>query len=192
VRPTVSPILSATGFTPWIPLDYEQTPPAVGLAILMTSSASITATAQYTLDDIASQSTQNTVRANATGPRQVLVNQTTTTVTVTDANDTDHGLIAGDSVVLIGIPSLNPATGGYGANITYVDATHYSFTSSVSQTLTNVSAQALPIRANPVSSLSAVTARTAAGLFIPATAVRLSATIVSGSCWLQILQGMSK
>jgi hypothetical protein len=158
----------------------------------MSSAASITATAQYTLDDIASQSTQNTVRPNATGPRQVLVNQTTTTVTVTDANDTDHGLIAGDSVILIGIPSLNPQTGGYGANITYVDATHYSFTSSVSQTLTNVPAQALPVRAIGVTGLSAVTSRTAAGLLVPATAVRLSATIVSGSAWLQVLQGMSK
>ena len=176
--------LAAVAISPWIPHDYYQTPANIGLAFFVSSGATLTASVQFTLDDLS---------AGSAG-RQVLASQSTTVVTVTDngppGNGGTHGLSVGDYVRLYGT-NIAGLDGEYFAVATIVSATQYTLTSGTSQTVSPaVPAFALTARVFTHAVLTGQTARATGNYTVATRGSRLNVTAyTSGTATLEVLQG---
>ena len=177
------------GFSRWIPHDFWQTPFGVGLALVFASGSTANVTVQFTADDLG-----EAARRPALG-----ISQTTTVITVTDAGDPNalfptnpgtpigtHGLLVGDYVRLdqtgIGID------GDYNV-ATIVDATHYTLTSTISQSAISTSATLKAARVFPHAVLAALTARTYSNYAFPVRGSRLVYNSGAGVAGLLVWQG---
>ena len=175
--------LAAQAISPWIPHDYYQTPANIGLAFFVSSGAALTASVQFTLDDL-----------GAGGERQVLASQSTTVVTVTDngppGNGGTHGLSVGDYVRLYGT-GIAGLDGEYFAVATIVSATQYTLTSGTSQTVSPaVPAKVVTARVFTHAVLTGQTARATGNYTVATRGSRLNVTAyTSGTGTLEVLQG---
>lgn len=173
--------VAAVAASAWIPVDYWQTPPAIGLAGFISSGAVLTWAVQYTYDDIGSG-----------GVRPIRLSQATTVITVVDSGPSSrngtHGLSVGDDVTIIGT-GLAGVDGEY-AVATVVSATSYTVTSGTSQTVANTPAQVVSARVFTHSVLTGKTARADGSLLVPVRGVRLNVTAyTSGTASLEVVQG---
>lgn len=209
MRPTqVS--LSAAGYSPWIQLDYFQTPFCASVAAICSGTVNLTYNGQYTIDDTFADPGPGS--GGVGWYRPVQISQTTTVITVTDAgppgNGGTHGLSAGDYVRLVGTAGFT--AGGVAGNVdgdynvaSVTNATTYTLTSGTSQSFTGgPGSRASSARIWTFSGMSAVVGGTTARTIVsipgatvagPVTGVRLYLSAwVSGTCALTVLQGMSK
>jgi hypothetical protein len=163
---TVSVTLAATGVSPWIPVNRYQVPFGVSLFGLPSSGASVTWKVQHTAD-----------RLDSDAERPISISRAGTVATVTDPA---HGLSVGDSVIIMGSGSSN--LDGTQAVASIVDANTYTYTVvNTGATASATGTRGKNLRVFDHATLTGQTAR---------AAVRLSATVVSGTVTLEILQGM--
>lgn len=166
--------IAALGSSPWVTVNQLQLAFGIGLAVSLTSGASLTYTVQHTFDD-------------PTARRQVLISRTLTTVTVTD---TAHGLSVGDSVVITG----SGFTGGDGTYdvASVVDANNYTYTSGTSGSATGSdNTFVASFRVFPHATLAAQIARASGNYAFPVQMVRLKVTVyASGIADLTLLQAI--
>lgn len=172
MRP-VTQRLSAAGFAPWIPLNRLQRNTNVGLAVSLSSGASLTYTVEHTLDDLYKEYTDFTI------------SRTTTTATVTQ---TTHGLSVGDWVY---IKNAGAPMDGFYKVASVVDANNFTYTvlnSGVASSGPNASMQKARVFAHAV--LAALTASNVSNYIVPVTATRLTITAYSsGFADYTVLQG---
>lgn len=170
--------MSAQGNSAWVRLNDLQIAFTVGLAVIPSSGASLTATVQHTFDD------PSIDRRHA-----VSIARVTTTATVTDAN---HGLSVGDSAVITGSGDAN--LDGDREVITVVDANNYTYTvANTGAAASGPSVMAANFRVFPHATLAALAARADGNYAFPPQACRLRLpTFVSGRCELIIVQGMGR
>ena len=178
---TTQQSLAAVGVAPWMNADYYQTPPAITLAGFISSGATLTWAAQYTVDPLGPEAY-----------RPVGISQTTTVITVTDVGTPQlgngHGLSVADYVKIVG--SGAPSVDGEYAVTTIVDATHYTLTSLVSQSVTSSQATVVSARIFTHTVLTGQNGRQVGNFAFPIRAVRLAVTaFTSGVATLEILQG---
>jgi hypothetical protein len=174
--------LAAQAISLWIQHDYYQTPANIGLAFFVSSGATLTASVQFTLDDLGSG-----------GARAVTVSQSTTVVTVTDngppGNGGTHGLSVGDYVRIFGT-GIAGLDGEYFAVASFVSATQYTVTSGTSQTVAATPAQVVTARVFTHAVLTGQTARATGNYTIATRGSRLNVTAyTSGTATLEVLQG---
>lgn len=186
MRPTrVS--LSAVGYTPPVLLDWYQVPPVIGLAVTLSSGADLTANVYYSLDDLSSAAQRVVAGISRSGTTITVVGDLGLTGNATDSGDGGtHGLSVGDFVQIVNDPTLN---GSYEV-ASVVSATSYTLTSPVSGTYSAPNPVLVSARLFEVTGLSALAARTAASLAVPATAVWLNVSAyTSGVATLAVTQG---
>jgi hypothetical protein len=172
---TVSVTLAATGVSPWIPVNRYQVPFGVSLFGLPSSGASVTWKVQHTAD-----------RLDSDAERPISISRAGTVATVTDPA---HGLSVGDSVIIMGSGSSN--LDGTQAVASIVDANTYTYTVvNTGATASATGTRGKNLRVFDHATLTGQTARADGNYAFPVTAVRLSATVVSGTVTLEILQGM--
>lgn len=184
MRPT-SVTQSAAGPSAWVPVDYLAIAFGIGFGCSVSSGASLTYTVQHTFDDLGPGSPGTTPTTGFHYPTGG-ISQTTTTITVTDAN---HGLSVGDFVQLQGCGS--GMDGAYTvASVT--NANVYTLTSAVSQSATASSAGFVcgaRVYNHPV--VVGATARQDGNYAFPIRAMRVNVTAwTSGSVSLTVLQGV--
>lgn len=170
--------LAANGTTAWLPMNVFQDPFSVTLAVFFDELANLTAEAQITPDDLGNQRSVDGA------------SQTTTTITVTDkgVDGNGHGLLAGDSVQLLGTGN-NTVDGLYNVATTPTINT-YTLTSVTSQSLSLPFLKVVTARVFSHTVLTALTARQFSNLGYPFKGVRLHITnYVAGRAWLEVLQG---
>lgn len=172
--------LASNGFSPPVIIDYISKTFAVGLCGIPSSNANLTWGVQHTFDDPGPE-----------GEAEILVSQTTTTLTINDVRSKSgivgHGLSVNDSVFLRSIPGITDANYQV-ASIT--SQTIYTVTVGVSQSLAGVLAYAKNFRWLPHISLVAQTTRQDGNYAFPARAVRLTvSSYVAGYIDLIVLQG---
>jgi hypothetical protein len=171
MRPT-STTLGQAGPSSWIPLNRYQSPFNVALSVTLSSGASLTYKLQHTFDD-----PQETYACSITR------SSTTATVTLTD-----HGLVANDSVTVIGAGA--PLDGTYTV-ASVVDAN--SFTYTVTNSGATVSAAGAKLAKHRVFDHEGMTGKTAnedGNYAFPVAAVRLNVTAYTGGkATLTIHQG---
>jgi hypothetical protein len=171
MRPTQVTV-SAAGVSPWLPINRYQLPFSVGLGVTLSSGASLTWKLQHTFDD-----------PQETYACQITRSGTTATVTLTD-----HGLVANDSVTVVGAGA--PLDGTYTV-ASVVDAN--SFTYTVANSGATASAPGSKLAKHRVFDHAQMTGLTAAedgNYAFPVCAVRLNVTsYTSGKATLTILQG---
>lgn len=94
MRP-VKVTMNAAGYSPWIPIAYNECWFGVGVAVILSEDGNLTYTVQHAFDDPVLQLDPT----NA-----VTISRTTTTATVTDNGPLGigHGLSTGDSVIITG------------------------------------------------------------------------------------------
>ena len=192
MRPTFQQ-LAALGNTPWLPVIYNQANFNLAVAVTLTNGASLTYTIQHTFDE-----------PTDVQERFVAVSQTTTVLTVTDTGPPassgvgisvgGHGLIVGDSVVL-----LNTGIGvdGTYAVATVPSATSYTLTSAISQSATGSTNSAVKTFRVFNSTLAASTTRGSVAYGAntnnnaPITQLRLNISVyASGTATIVYIQGM--
>lgn len=163
--------MSAAGRSAWIPLNRLQNNFNVGLAVVLSSGASLVYTVQHTFDDL---------YAFASGKS---ISRTTTTATVTYTN---HGLSSGDwaNVQDTGDSNLDGLF-----TVTYINANSFSYT--VSNTgVTAAPAKVAIARVLPNITLDGLTVNADGNYINPVTACRLYvSTYVSGFADLLVQQG---
>lgn len=174
MRP-VKVTLSAVGSSAWIPVNEIANIFQVGLAVSLTSGASLTYNVQHTFDE--------------TGPdgyRAVSVSRSGTTATVVD---NDHRLSAADNVLIESSGSSN--LDGSFAVATIVDANTYTYTvANTGATTDQGNTRAHNFRVYPHAILTAQTARLDGNYAFQVQAVRLNLSIyASGKADLTVLQG---
>lgn len=164
--------LSATGYTPWIQVDRIVPNFNIGLSVIISNGGSATYTVQHTFDDI---------------HQFYPVNISRSTTTATATFQFDPAVIAGDSIFVIGTGIANfdgyqQVTGAAGNGVDYTVANSGATSSG--------SGQASIIRPFNHITLVSQTANADGNYISPISAIRLSATIVSGVVDLLILQGV--
>jgi hypothetical protein len=173
--------LTAPGNTAWVPVSDYQNPFSVSLFVNIASSGTATYTVQHTPDD-------------PQGIRQAAFTQAGgTTVTVTDAgpDGSGHHLNVGDSVQCYS--SGDPAIDGPQTVATVVDSTHYTLTVvGATVTASPPTFRVVTMRVYPHQTLAALTAKANDNYAFPVRAIRLSASAVSGSVELEIIQGAGR
>jgi hypothetical protein len=164
---------AATGATPWIPLDYKQSPFSVGFSIDIAGN-----TGTYVIEHGFSDMYK----------RYPAISRTTTTATVTLAN---HGLQVADSVVVAACGA--PLDGTYAvATVTDVNTFTYTVANS-GVAANNDGGWLIPIRVFPHSVLgSAQTTSKDGNYAFPAQYMRMRCTVSgAGSYYLNVAQGVS-
>jgi hypothetical protein len=92
MRP-VKVTMNAAGFSPWVPIAYNESWFGVGVAVILSEDASLTYTVQHSFDDpILQYDPTNAVTIARSG--------TTATVTDNGPLGIGHGLSTGDSVII--------------------------------------------------------------------------------------------
>jgi hypothetical protein len=178
ITAAVAGAVFAGAVTPWIRLDAYTVPFNVSLLVSQDGAGGNTLAIDYVVDDMSNGRNH-----------QVLVNQTTTTITVTDNGfpwtygaGLGHGLAVGDMVVLQGTQA---GVDGVYSVATVPSASTYTLTTTVSQTLVNVQCNANTGKALTAggtgdkiigASGAGITVRTALPVNAPVTAVRLRCT----------------
>lgn len=158
--------------SPWIPLNRLQDPFNVALAVTLSSGASLTFKVQHSFDD-----PQETYACSIT--------RSTTTATVTL---TDHGLVANDSVTVVGAGA--PLDGTFTV-ASVVDAN--SFTYTVANSGVAISAPGSKLVKHRVFDHETMVGKTAnedGNFAFAVAATRLNVTAyTSGKATLTVLQG---
>lgn len=164
---------AALGFTQWIPTNRLQWYTNVGIAVSISSGASLTYTVQYTMDDF-SQKYQN-----------FTISRTTTVATVTQTN---HGLSVGDWISVTNAPV--PLQGFFEV-ASVVDANNFTYTVSNSGAVAALGTSVLQkARVFSHATLAAQIASAAGTMFFPVMAIRLKNTVyASGFADIVLLQG---
>lgn len=167
--------LSAQGVSPWIPVNRLQKNFAIGLSIVLSSGAALTAKVQHTFDQLDSDA-----------KRSISISRTTTTATVTDAN---HGLSVGDSVVI-----ENTGSSNLNGTITVASvptANTYTYTvANTGATADTGFATGKNLRVFDHATLTGLTARADGNYAFPIAACRLNITAyTSGTADLLVEQG---
>jgi hypothetical protein len=166
--------LSAAGFGAWIPLDWRAYNIQVGLAVKLSSGASLTYTVDHTFDDL------------QTPTNQFSLSRTTTTATMTKTN---HGLSVDDYLGLSGCGA--PFDGTY-AVASVADANTLTFTVANSglTALANGVGSLITARIFPHETLAAQTASADGNYAFPPRACRLRVTTyASGFADLAVITG---
>lgn len=177
MRPVKVTLGSATSSS-WIPVNELANTFQIGLGVAITSGASLTYNVQHTFDD--------------PGPdnlHPVSISRTTTVATVTD---TDHGLTAGDNVLIQESGSSNLDGSYVVASVTGANTYTYTVANS-GATADNGNAKAHNFRVYPHAVLTLQTTRLDGNYGYQIQAVRLNvSTWVSGKVDLTVLQGMGR
>ena len=175
MRPT-SVTLSAAGISKWIPVNEVQIAFGIGLAVTLSTGASLTYSVQHTFDDPVADF------------RQVSLSRSTTTATVIDNG---HNLVTGDCVVVTGSGDTN-LDGTY--TITVVDANTYTYTvANTGATAGSMYTNVRTFRVFNHATLAAQTTRGDGNYAFTIQAIRLNVTSwTAGSATLTILQGMGR
>jgi hypothetical protein len=170
--------MAAQGNSQWAPVNSLQIAFAIGLAVVPSSGASLTATVQHTFDD-----------PTIDRRHPIVIARAGTVATVTDTN---HGLSVGDSAVITGSGDAN--LDGDREVATVVDANNYTYTvANTGATSGQTGVTAANFRVFNHATLAALVARTDGNYAFPVAAVRLRLpTYSSGRCELIILQGMGR
>lgn len=175
MRPTKVTVASATSST-WVPINELANNFQIGLAVAISSGASLTYNVQHTFDETGSE-----------GLRDISISRTTTTATVTD---TAHGLTAGDNVLVEQSGSTNLDGSYVVASVTNANVYTYTVANSGA---TAALAKAHNFRVYPHAILTLQTTRLDGNYGYQIQAVRLNiSTWVSGTADLTILQGMGR
>lgn len=167
--------LSAVGVSPWIPVNYRQSPFSVGLAVHFDAAASgITYEVQHTLDNLGKKVTP------------VSISRTGTTVTVTFSDP--HQLRVNDSIVVEG--SEIPTGDGTFAVATVPSATSLTYTTSGSGNVTgSPNTRVVLLRVLPHEFLTAKNTPDDGNYGFPVTAIRLNVSArTAGSVTLVVNQ----
>lgn len=168
---------SAIGVSPWIQVNYRQSPFSASVAVDLDSVASlITYTVEHTFDDFgAFQQVASIVRVG-----------TTATVTY----NTPHDLNTGDAII-IKMSSVPGLDGQF--TVTVVTPTLLTFTSPISGSATAESgAQVTNLRVFPKANMSAKTTSAEDTYIAPVTGIRLNVTALSaGKATLIVNQGQN-
>lgn len=169
--------LSAAGYTPWVPINRLQTSFNVGLAVVLSSGASLTYSVEYTLDD---------PRNPANLTQQFTLSRTTTVLTVVKAL---HALSVGDWVNLYGNGGA-PLDGEFQV-ASVVDANTFTVTVANSgRSAGNGVGWLQTMRVYTHASLVALTASGSGSFTSPIFATRLHvSTYGSGTADFDVLQG---
>lgn len=180
MRSPVSVAVSATGNSPWLPLDYTQRPFDVGIYV-SGDSAAVTATFAYTVQ----WTPDNTSLVNE------IVSLTRATTVATLKTSTPHGLVVGDSVITTASGDANLDGAHDVASV--VDASTLTYTvansgAAAGQPGTKVALARVFADGNE----TAKTARSYEGVTTPAYAVRLNATMTAGVLTLSAVQGYGR
>jgi len=174
MRPiTVS--LSANGNSQWVRLNSQQVPFGVGLAVIPSSGASLTAKVQHTFDN------------PGTPGRVVQIARVTTTATVTDVN---HNLSVGDSVFIM--MTQEPNLDGFQTVASVIDANNYTYTVANTGAASGGNfAMAKNFKVFDHATLTGLTARADGNYAFTTQMCRLQVSnYVSGRCELKVDQGM--
>lgn len=169
--------LSAAGYTPWVPINRLQTSFTVGLAVVLSSGASLTYSVEYTLD-----APHNT--ANLT--QEFKLSRTTTVLTVTKVA---HALSVGSWVNLWGNGGA-PLDGEFQV-ASVVDANNFTVTVANSGlTAGNGVGWLQTMRVYSHATLAGLTASGSGSFTSPIFATRLHvSTYSSGTADFDVLQG---
>lgn len=169
--------LTAAGYTPWVPINRLQTSFNVGLAVVLSSGASLTYSVEYTLDD---------PRNPANLTQQFTLSRTTTVLTVVKAL---HALSVGDWVNLYGNGGA-PLDGEFQV-ASVVDANTFTVTVANSGlSAGNGVGWLQTMRATSLAAMAAKTATVASSLTFPVIATRLHvSTYGSGTADFNVIQG---
>jgi hypothetical protein len=171
MRPT-STTLGQAGPSSWIPLNRYQSPFNVALGVTLSSGANLTYKLQHTFDN-----PQETYACSITR------SSTTATLTLTD-----HGLVANDSITVIGAGA--PLDGTYTV-ASVVDANSVTYTVADSGvTVAGAGAKLAKHRCFDHEVMSSKTANEDGNYAFPVCAVRLNVTAyTAGRATLTVLQG---
>lgn len=175
MRPIIQRALTGVSKGPWIPLAYNQSAFNAALYAIISKGAVLTFSAQYTPDDLGVP----------------IIGSVTRVAAVATAIIPNHGLTDGlDSVIVAGSGS-NVLDGTFDV-ASVVDANTITYACANSGPLASAAdVKFFPLRVFAVTGMSALSARTAAALTNPASAVRLIITaFTSGSVDFEVLQGM--
>ncbi len=164
--------VGAAGSSAWIPLDLNRLPFIVSLGATITSGASLTYKVQHTFDDLALQ-------------QQCSITRSTTTATLTL---TDHGLTAGDSIIVENAGA--PFDGTYDiATVTNANVVTYTVANS-GATASALGSTVIVLRCFDQSEIVSKTTKADSNYDFPASACRLTITSYSsGKVTLAVTQG---
>src|ERR1700693_4686756 len=167
---------SAAGFTAWVPVNRLQVAFDIGLAVIVSSGASLVATVQHTFDDIYAV-------------QGCSISRTTTVATLTLTN---HGLSVNDWVYVTNSGSSN--LDGFYNVASVVDANNITYTvanSGATASGPNVLVQIARVFNHLT--LHDLTANMDGNYISPVMAIRLNLTTwVSGFADLDVLQGLGQ
>lgn len=185
MRSPIKTQLAAVGVSPWLPLDYHQRGFAVGLYAGLSEDASAGATysVEYTPD--------NPNDSRATRNNVVSLTRSGTTATLTFTNP--HGLVAGDSAVVVN--SGDPNLDGNQTVVAASSPTVITYTvANTGLTVALAAVQAVACRVfAAATALTAATTRQSALVQQPMMAVRLHVTaITAGFVLLEVVQGLAR
>ena len=168
---------SAVGVTPWLSLNYRQSPFNASVAVDFDSLGAMTYTVEHTFDDFGAFI------------QFVQLSQVGTTVTATFP--TAHDLNTGDTLVVSG--SGNPGMDGQFV-VTSTGLTTLTYVNATSQTASSQSTVLVArIRPFPKTAMTAKTAVAEDLYLAPVTAVRLNITAyTAGKATLIVNQGMNR
>lgn len=172
--------LAANGGSQWVPTSYYQNPFGVSLAATPDGTANLTYKVQHTFNN----------PQNARNP--VSITRSTTVATVTD---TDHGLVTGDCVMVMGSGDANFETVvGVGADVTVVDANTYTYVvanTGAAKALPTVQVVTLKVFDHPL--MTGLTGRQDGNYAFPVMATRLRvSSYVAGSVRLEVTQSTGR
>jgi hypothetical protein len=169
--------LSAVGVTPWLPLNYRQSPFNASIAVDFDSLGAMTYTVEHTFDDFGAFI------------QYVQLSQVGTTVTATFP--TSHDLNTGDTLVVNG--SGNPGQDGQFI-VTSTGLNTLTYVNAISQTSTSQSTVLVArIRPFPKTAMTAKITIAEDLYLAPVTAVRLNVTAwTAGKATLIVNQGANR
>ena len=193
--------MNATGYSPWIPIDYVEAWFGVSVGVLLSEDASgITYTVQFTLDQVSLETYQND-----TYP--VTISRSGTTATVTDKGPygIGHGLSTNDSVIIKGTGSTNLdspvavktstpyGVGDIGVTVLAGGLTSTAYTYTVANsgnTADQGQVQVARLRVFNHATLASLTSRNNGSFNYPIRALRLYVSAYSaGFAVMRVLQG---
>ena len=190
--------MNANGNSQWVPVSSRESWFGIGLAVVLSSGASLTYTVQFTMDYPFIPADGDMIWPNAS------ITRSGTTATVVDSgnNGLGHGLSVNDSVIIKGTGATNLDSPGpaAGLGVGDVGVTVASVVSSTSWTYTVANSgptadtgntKIARLRVFNHATLVGLTARNNGSLNYPVQAVRLNVTgYSSGFADLIVLQGM--
>jgi hypothetical protein len=174
---TTTTSLSAIGVSPWIPVNYRQSPFSASVAVDLDSAASlITYTVEHTFDDFGAYRTGVSLSRSGT--------------TVTAVYPTPHDLNTGDGIAVemssvAGLDGQFPVTVTNTTTLTYVSAVSGAATAESGVQVTN-------LRVFPKTNMSGKTTSAEDTYIAPVTGIRLNVTaLTAGKATLIVNQGQN-